>query len=1029
MTEELHSTDEELEVPAETRCSTSSDLELKRATELLAYRERQQAVIAALGLGALEVEGTRAFMTRVVRDVRQTLDADSCEILELGLGLRRLVVRAGCGIPANGRGGSLVEMSSLAGYTSTVDRPVIAHDLRKEERFSGASLVARGLTSGLACVIRHRNGTYGVIAVHTREKRTFTEDDANFLQSAANVIGSVVVRHEAHRKLSLEREVALALSGSDGLSAALTRIQDAFSRELGVEVIEVWTPSEDGGVLVRTTLRTRPDLERSAPGNALTDTECARPGRGLVGRVWMEGRVEWSPELPDDGVIAGRAGLGLKSGFAFPIRCGTECLGVFACFASHHMVSVESLTETLEGIGWSIGNFVRRSGAEAALRENERRLRLAIAANGAGVYEHEVPLKGSVFRSDRWLEILGYAEPDLPSGPALADWITEKLLHPSDRERVVSAYSAFLRGDTENFAAEARLCHKRGHWVWVRGVADAVDRADDGRVTRVTGLLVDITDSKHIEAEARARAHALEQVNRIGMTLSARLEVEDIVPRVTEVCAELTGAHYGAFLYRLGDGEEGHLRSFRLPGTPQDLFADITVPRHITRIDDNGRSSLRSCLAIPVTSRSGRIQGALLLGHRSPNAFTAEHELLVGGLAGQAAVAIDNAWLIDELKRELAERRKYEEALEEAGKRKDEFFAMLGHELRNPLAAVQSSAELLARTELKDERLLRVRDVLGRQSAHMAKLLDGLLDASRIARGKVTLSRKVVDLNRVLAALIADHQSHKKAAELKLEARLADGPIWVDGDETRLVQIFDNLLGNAMKFTNAPGRVAVEVIHIDDKEVAVRVSDTGVGIDPETLQYVFEPFRQSAQTIDRSSGGLGLGLALAKGLVELHDGSISIDSEVGSGTEVVVRLPTSRPPRPQQRRPSLSASRLRFLVIDDNRDSAEVLEEVLVASGHQVATALDGRTGLEAARRFRPDVVLCDLGLPHGMDGFQVARHMRRDDALAQVCLIAVTGYGRTEDKRRALASGFDEHLTKPVSLQALAAAVQRIRR
>lgn len=1039
---------DELQTSAQKPGAGSEDLrrrsstDLKRATELLAYRERQQAVIASLGVAALEIEETLELMSRVVGEVRQTLDAASCEILELGVDARRLVVRAASGISVSGNRDSLATLDSLAGHAIAADRPVIVHDFARENRFAGRPLLEQGITSGLACVIHHRNGTYGAIAVHTQEKRSFTEDDANFLQSVANVVGSVVVRHEARRKLSLEREVALALSVTNGFDAAASRICVALARELGVRVIELWIPTEDGKALVRSEASDPGDPDEPCDPDDLGDQDgrdFARvldadrflPGEGLVGRVFEEQRVEWITDLGDAGLACTEAAhqLHLKSGFAFPIRCDNECLGVFACFASHHMLPVESLAETLDGIGWSIGNFLRRSGVESALRENERRLRLAIAANGAGVYEHEVPLKESVFRSDRWLEILGYADEDIPSGPPFADWITAKLLHPDDREPVVSAYISFLRGDTENFAAEARLRHKQGHWVWVRGVADAVERADDGRVMRVTGLLVDITDSKHIEAEARARAHALEQVNRIGMTLSARLEVDDIVERVTAVCAELTGAHYGAFLYRLGDREEGRLRTFRLAGTPEDVFADITVPRHITRIDDNGKSSLRSCLAIPVTSRSGRIQGALLLGHPRPCSFTAEHELLVGGLAGQAAVAIDNAWLIDELKRELAERRRYEEALEEAGKRKDEFFAMLGHELRNPLAAVQSSAELLARTELKDDRLLRVRDVLGRQSAHMAKLLDGLLDASRIARGKVTLSRKIVNLNRVLEALIADHQSHKKVQALKLVARLADGPIWVDGDETRLVQIFDNLLGNAMKFTNPPGQVAVEVMHVDAKEVAVRVMDTGVGIDRDTLQHVFEPFRQSAQTIDRSSGGLGLGLALAKGLVELHQGTISIDSEVGSGTEVVVRLPTSRPPKPEARRPSLSATRLRFLVIDDNRDSAEVLEDLLVTSGHQVTTALDGKSGLQAARSFLPDVVLCDLGLPDGMDGFQVARDMRKDETLSKVCLIAVTGYGRMEDKRRALASGFDEHLTKPVTLQALAAAVQRVRR
>jgi CheY-like chemotaxis protein len=306
----------------------------------------------------------------------------------------------------------------------------------------------------------------------------------------------------------------------------------------------------------------------------------------------------------------------------------------------------------------------------------------------------------------------------------------------------------------------------------------------------------------------------------------------------------------------------------------------------------------------------------------------------------------------------------------------------------------------------------------------MSRLIDDLLDVSRLSRGKVLLRKQPVDLTELVRAAAEDHRALLEAGGLRLRLSLPARPLWTAGDPTRLAQVIGNVLHNASKFTDPGGLVTVELADAGEGMAGVRVRDTGIGIEPAMLRRAFEAFSQADRSLARSRGGLGVGLALVKGLVELHGGKAHVASPgPGQGTEVTIRLPLAETPAgpvpaaaPAQRH----ASALRVLLIEDNADAAESMRLLLTLHGHKVRVEATGAAGLDAGRAFRPDVVLCDIGLPGELDGYEVARACRRDPVLAPACLIAATGYGRPEDQRKALDAGFDAHLTKPVDISEL---------
>jgi PAS domain S-box-containing protein len=369
------------------------------------------------------------------------------------------------------------------------------------------------------------------------------------------------------------------------------------------------------------------------------------------------------------------------------------------------------------------------------------------------------------------------------------------------------------------------------------------------------------------------------------------------------------------------------------------------------------------------------------------------------------------------------------EALREANRRKDEFLAMLAHELRNPLAPIRTGLQVLSLPQADRSATDKVREMMVRQIQHMGRIVDDLLDVSRIHQRKVTLRRERLDLARLVRLAVEDHEPAFDAAGVALTLNTPDGPVWVHGDQTRLTQVVGNLLHNSLKFTDAGGSVAVRVAAGPDGRATIAVRDTGLGIEPDMLGRLFEPFAQADRSLARSKGGLGLGLALVKGLTDLHGGSVLATSAGPSqGAEFVIKLPVQAEPTPAPAPsppPANDRGRLRVLVVEDNRAAADSLRVLLELFGYTVEVAYTGQAGVEAATTWQPDVILCDIGLP-GLDGYKLATQLRQNPATAQARLIALTGYGTDEDRRRSREAGFDAHLTKPADPAALRALLNR---
>jgi signal transduction histidine kinase len=379
------------------------------------------------------------------------------------------------------------------------------------------------------------------------------------------------------------------------------------------------------------------------------------------------------------------------------------------------------------------------------------------------------------------------------------------------------------------------------------------------------------------------------------------------------------------------------------------------------------------------------------------------------------------AWELERLRREAAREKKAAEQLAEADRRKDEFLAMLAHELRNPLAPILNAVHLLRLPGANGAAAQCARDIVERQVRHMARLIDDLLDVSRINRGKIQLRKEAVELAAVVSRAVETTTPLLSSRNHELVVALPPEPVWLEADPTRLEQVLANLLNNAAKYTE-PGGYVWLTAECEGAEVVIRVRDTGVGIPPDQLDAVFGLFTQLDRSLaSPSQWGLGIGLALVRTLVQMHGGSVNASSAgPGQGSEFVVRLPVLRGPVRQAAanqppaRARTGDKGLRVLVVDDNRDSAESIAMFLELAGHAVRLAHDGPAALEAAAAFHPDVVLLDIGLPH-LNGYEVARRLRAQVGSREAFLVALTGYGQPEDQRRSREAGFDRHLVKPI--------------
>ena len=550
------------------------------------------------------------------------------------------------------------------------------------------------------------------------------------------------------------------------------------------------------------------------------------------------------------------------------------------------------------------------------------------------------------------------------------------------------------------------------------------------------------------EQVARARAEAAriaaEETTRrsnflarasheLGATLDLehgmRRLLELVVPQLAEAGALVVDADAEAPLVFLRTEEQGRLATHRASGyagLPENLRAALH------RVVREGLPLEGETVCYPL--RIGeRTLGALALsvGVASPELMPRDLVTLQE-LVSRAAIALDNARLYSSLQREIVRSREAEESLQDANRRKDEFLAMLSHELRNPLAPIRNAVEVIRRLAPPDPKLTMARDVVDRQVTLLARLVEELLDVSRISQGKIALKKEPVDLARIVAHSVETARPLIDTRNQTLTVSVPAAPVWLSADFARLSQVVANLLNNASKYTGERGRIELTA-SADEGEARIVVRDNGAGIEPQLLDRVFDLFVQGDRALDRGQGGLGIGLTLVKRLVELHQGRVEAASDgPGRGATFTVTLPCISVVEPQQRPApainSKSSSEVygrRVLVVDDNIDAAESTAAFLRLEGHEVKAVHDGLQALSSLKVFDPHVVVLDIGLP-GLDGYAVARQLRERGDTSHVLLIALTGYGQKEDRQRAADAGFDYHYVKPADPREIQAAIER---
>ncbi len=619
--------------------------------------------------------------------------------------------------------------------------------------------------------------------------------------------------------------------------------------------------------------------------------------------------------------------------------------------------------------------------------KSQERLRLATDASNLGLWAWD-PVADTVrWENDRPYQIFGR---DVASGSMSgADFVT-RYVHPDFVDQFsVAVKRTIEHGDPFQFEARLRAPDRGAEWVEFSG------RAKHGAAGQIEilGTVADITARKRAETSLFESRQRLEKI----ITQAATGVVQaDILGNLTLVNDK--------FCSMLGYSEQELIGHPMLSVTAAPFVA--TTSAHVDALIATG---------VPfVMEKQYRCKdGSLLWATSSVNALRSAD----GAYQGLVAIIVD-----------ISERHAAVEKLKEADRRKDEFLAMLAHELRNPLAPIGAAAEILNLASFDEARVRKTGQVIRRQVRHMTGLIDDLLDVSRVTRGLVELDKKAEDIVRIVTLAVEQVAPLMQAKGHRLDIRFAPQPAMVLGDNNRLVQVFANLLNNAAKYTPDGGQIAIETA-VDAGQIAVSVQDNGSGIETDLMGRLFDLFSQANRSSDRSSGGLGIGLALVKSLVELHGGSVGCTSAgLGQGSTFTVCLPrllsaadagsgaaVAMPPDAAADGPGPAGQpALRILVVDDNVDAAQMLSLLLAESGHQVVTEYDAARALLAARQHRPDVCLLDIGLP-GMDGNELVAHLRRVPELRRTMMVAVTGYGSQPDRDQAHAAGFDHYLVKPV--------------
>lgn len=650
--------------------------------------------------------------------------------------------------------------------------------------------------------------------------------------------------------------------------------------------------------------------------------------------------------------------------------------------------------------------------------------------------------------------------------------LSEELLAFRDHERLMAVASRQVE-DGQRYL-------ERVHEIYRHSPAESFDllQLRDGRVYErsskiqiVEGQHVgrvwvfrDVTEQRRSEEALRKKARVLELLNKTGTILTAKLDVRMLAQAVIDAATEVSGATVGAFFYNTGvqggsspflrtvSGvaaqdfdhcglpQSGALFDLTLSGAPLVHLDDLSKDARYEAMASPGGVPIRSYLAVPVASGSAEVIGGLFFGHPDAGVFDDRAERLVIGIAAQAGVSIDNARLYEVARQAAQEREKLldnERAArgeaEQMSRMKDEFLAMLAHELRNPLAPLRASAEIL-RLGAGDPALLEdTRAIMERQIAHLTRLVDDLLDVSRISRGKLELRLEPIRLADAISSAAETSRPALLERQHRFTINLPEQPIALTADLVRLSQAFTNLLNNAAKYTPEGGSIALHAV-ADAHGVTVSIEDNGIGVPPHLSARIFDMFVQGepSPATPQAQGGLGIGLTLVRKIVEMHGGTIRAESRGdGPGSRFIVWLPVAEAAAgaggaaaAAQAEPAAGAfTPRRILVTDDNVDAALTLASLLGMLGHEVRTAHDGAEAIEVAAAFRPEVIFMDIGMPR-MDGYEACRRIRALGQVPAPVIVALTGWGQAEDKRKAQEAGFDHHFTKPVDPARLEALV-----
>jgi PAS domain S-box-containing protein len=638
-----------------------------------------------------------------------------------------------------------------------------------------------------------------------------------------------------------------------------------------------------------------------------------------------------------------------------------------------------------ESIGYigTVADITARKEAEAALRNSERMYRAIGESIDYGIWVCDAEGR-NIYCSESFLGLVGRTQEQC----ANLGWCD--VLHPDDVEQTIAAWKQCVSTGA-SWDVEHRFRGQDGQWhpVLARGVPVRNDRNE---IIAWVGINLDISELKEVESELREsesrfrnmadNAPVLIWVHGIG---GCQYVNREFMHFVGGSISDVQGMNWTQYLHP--DDAEGYVASY------QEAFQQHRP--------------------IDAQFRFRRADGE----YRWLSATGAPRFRPDGAFLGYVGCSVD-----------ITDIKASEAALREADRRKDDFLAMLGHELRNPLAGIVTGAQVLNMLSL-DSEAAEMQAVIARQATYMSRIVDDLLDVSRIARGKLRLRHQYVNLRQLLQDTVDDFRKSRSLDQCELRVSIPQQDAWVWADAARLAQAFSNIIQNSFKFSDGPNVITVEMTPAaEGAQARICISDRGIGMTQETIDRIFEPFNQADNSLERSRGGLGLGLALTRGLIHLHGGTVSAESDgLGRGARFTMTLPIVAPPKSRQSDPApANSTHERILIIDDRRDAILPLNKMLQMDGHTVAVAQDGPSGLAKAAEFRPHVVLCDIGLTGEMNGYAVCRALRARAETASTYLVAVTGYGHEEARRLAKEAGFNYHLTKPLGKQQLRELLSR---